>query len=212
VRREAERRGVRQIGFLPALAGSRGEPQILRRELQAFLREAGQLLLEIGVVKSVPTSIRRSTPPTSSNLTPLKPVTPGARIALGVAFFVLFFAAWRRRPSAAWCRPPSSPTRRRCCAKAGTCSPRLRAGYRHHDLARLRRLCHCRRDRRAPRDGDGRYKPIEAFFEPFISFSRYLPASAFIPLLILWAGTGEAQKLLVIFVGSFFQIVLMVRW
>ena len=56
----------------------------------------------------------------------------------------------------------------------------------------------------------GAYKPVEAFFEPFISFSRYLPASAFIPLLILWAGTGEAQKLLVIFVGSFFQIVLMV--
>jgi NitT/TauT family transport system permease protein len=56
----------------------------------------------------------------------------------------------------------------------------------------------------------GAYKPIEAFFEPFISFSRYLPASAFIPLLILWAGTGEAQKLAVIFVGSFFQIVLMV--
>jgi NitT/TauT family transport system permease protein len=27
----------------------------------------------------------------------------------------------------------------------------------------------------------GAYKPIEAFFEPFISFARYLPASAFIP-------------------------------
>ena len=56
----------------------------------------------------------------------------------------------------------------------------------------------------------GAYKPIEAFFEPFVSFARYLPASAFIPLLILWAGIGEAQKLLVIFIGSFFQIVLMV--
>jgi NitT/TauT family transport system permease protein len=56
----------------------------------------------------------------------------------------------------------------------------------------------------------GAYKPVEAFFEPFISFARYLPASAFIPLLILWAGIGEAQKLLVIFIGSFFQIVLMV--
>jgi NitT/TauT family transport system permease protein len=41
----------------------------------------------------------------------------------------------------------------------------------------------------------GAYKPIEAFFEPFVSFARYLPASAFIPLLILWAGIGEAQKL-----------------
>lgn len=56
----------------------------------------------------------------------------------------------------------------------------------------------------------GAYKGVEAFFEPFVSFCRYLPASAFIPLLILWAGIGELQKVLVIFIGSFFQIVLMV--
>ena len=56
----------------------------------------------------------------------------------------------------------------------------------------------------------GAYKPIEAFFEPFVSFARYLPASAFIPLLILWAGIGEAQKLALIFIGSFFQLVLMI--
>jgi NitT/TauT family transport system permease protein len=56
----------------------------------------------------------------------------------------------------------------------------------------------------------GAYKPVEAFFEPFVSFARYLPASAFVPLLILWAGIGETQKLLVIFIGSVFQIVLMV--
>ena len=56
----------------------------------------------------------------------------------------------------------------------------------------------------------GAYKPVEAFFEPFVSFARYLPASAFIPLLILWAGIGESQKLAVIFIGSFFQLVLMI--
>jgi NitT/TauT family transport system permease protein len=56
----------------------------------------------------------------------------------------------------------------------------------------------------------GAYKPIEAFLEPLVSLARYLPASAFIPLLILWAGVGESQKLLVIFIGSIFQIVLMV--
>src|ERR1700738_4147302 len=55
----------------------------------------------------------------------------------------------------------------------------------------------------------GAYKPIEAFLEPFVSFARYLPASAFIPLLILWAGIGELQKLLVIFIGSGFPILLM---
>src|SRR6476619_1996817 len=56
----------------------------------------------------------------------------------------------------------------------------------------------------------GAYKPVEAFLEPFVSFARYLPASAFIPLLILWAGLRELQKLLVIFIGSVFQLVLMV--
>lgn len=56
----------------------------------------------------------------------------------------------------------------------------------------------------------GAFKFIEAFLEPFVSFCRYLPASAFIPLLILWAGVDEAQKILVIFIGSVFQIILMV--
>jgi NitT/TauT family transport system permease protein len=56
----------------------------------------------------------------------------------------------------------------------------------------------------------GTWAPVEAFLEPFVSFARYLPASAIIPLLILWAGIGEVEKLLVIFIGSFFQIVLMV--
>jgi len=56
----------------------------------------------------------------------------------------------------------------------------------------------------------GAYKPVEAFFEPFVSFARYLPASAFVPLLILWAGIGETQKLLVIFIGAVFQLALRV--
>jgi len=56
----------------------------------------------------------------------------------------------------------------------------------------------------------GAFKPIEALLEPMVSFARYLPASAFVPLLILWAGIGEMQKLLVIFIGSVFQIILMV--
>ena len=56
----------------------------------------------------------------------------------------------------------------------------------------------------------GAYKPIEALLEPFVSFARYLPASAFVPLLILWAGIGETQKLLVIFIGAVFQIILMI--
>jgi len=43
----------------------------------------------------------------------------------------------------------------------------------------------------------GAYKPVEAFFEPFVSFARYLPASAFIPLLILWVAVGNTRRDLV---------------
>ena len=144
-------------------------------------------------------------------MTPLKPVTPGARIALGVAFFVLFFAAWAAATfgglvSSTFLADPATM---------------LREGWNllAHGFARDIGITIWRVFGGfviAVAIGVplgmamGAYKPIEAFFEPFISFSRYLPASAFIPLLILWAGTGEAQKLLVIFVGSFFQIVLMV--
>lgn len=55
----------------------------------------------------------------------------------------------------------------------------------------------------------GTYKPVEAFFEPMVSFIRYMPASAFIPLFILWIGIGETEKITVIFVGSVFSIILM---
>lgn len=42
-------------------------------------------------------------------------------------------------------------------------------------------------------------KHVEALFDPIISFIRYVPASAFVPLFILWFGIGEAQKVFFIF-------------
>ena len=56
----------------------------------------------------------------------------------------------------------------------------------------------------------GSLKIFEAFFEPFLGFIRYMPASAFIPLFILWLGIGESEKVAVIFFGTFFQMTLMV--
>ncbi|WP_190284779.1 ABC transporter permease [Bacillus sp. S3] len=55
----------------------------------------------------------------------------------------------------------------------------------------------------------GTFKVVEAFFEPVISSVRYMPASAFIPLFILWIGVGEMEKITIIFVGTFFSLVLM---
>lgn len=56
----------------------------------------------------------------------------------------------------------------------------------------------------------GSLRVFEAFFEPLLGFIRYMPASAFIPLFILWLGIGEAEKIAVIFFGTFFQMTLMV--
>ena len=56
----------------------------------------------------------------------------------------------------------------------------------------------------------GAYRPIEALLEPLTDFIRYMPAVAFIPLVMLWLGIGESAKISIIFIGTFFQMVLMV--
>ncbi len=56
----------------------------------------------------------------------------------------------------------------------------------------------------------GSFKVVEAFVEPVVNFTRYLPVSALIPLLILWVGIGMEEKIAVIIIGTFFQQILMV--
>lgn len=46
--------------------------------------------------------------------------------------------------------------------------------------------------------------------EPILGFFRYLPVPAFIPLCILWVGIGNFQKIAVIFLGTFFQLAILV--
>jgi NitT/TauT family transport system permease protein len=56
----------------------------------------------------------------------------------------------------------------------------------------------------------GALTPVRALLEPVIDFSRYLPAVAFIPLIMLWVGIDESAKVAVIFVGTFCQMVLLI--
>ncbi len=55
----------------------------------------------------------------------------------------------------------------------------------------------------------GTFKPAEALLEPAMDFIRYMPAVAFVPLMMLWCGIGELSKVSIIFIGTFFQMVLM---
>jgi len=145
-------------------------------------------------------------------LKPLRDVSPGRRIALGVLFFILFFALWAAvtlgglvpktflADPIAMVKSGWTLIAEQGFAKdIGYTIWRVIGGFVIAAILAVPLGV-----------AMGAYKPVEAFFEPFVSFARYLPASAFIPLLILWAGIGEAQKLSLIFIGSFFQLVLMI--
>ena len=139
-------------------------------------------------------------------------MAPGARIALGVSFFVLFVAVWAAATLGGFVQKTFLADPLTMLKSGWTLLAEM--GFAHDIAMTVWRVL-----------GGfvmaavvavplgiamGAHKGVEAFLEPFVSFCRYLPASAFIPLLILWAGLGELQKLLVIFIGSVFQIILMV--
>src|SRR5215475_1324921 len=145
-------------------------------------------------------------------MTPLKPISGARKLFYGIAFFMLFVAAWAVATLSGFVSPtfladPLTMVREgyTLFAKYGFAKDvaltiwRVLGGFVLATAVAVPLGI-----------AMGAYKPIEAFLEPFVSFARYLPASAFIPLLILWAGIGELQKLLVIFIGAVFQIILMV--
>ncbi len=48
----------------------------------------------------------------------------------------------------------------------------------------------------------GSFEAVNRLFDPIIAPMRYLPITAFIPLLILWFGIDEAQKVAFLFLGT----------
>lgn len=56
----------------------------------------------------------------------------------------------------------------------------------------------------------GRSRLAFLMISPFVSFVRYVPMPAVIPLMILWFGSGEFGKTAIIALGVFFQAVLMI--
>ncbi|HSK39609.1 MAG TPA: ABC transporter permease [Arenibaculum sp.] len=148
----------------------------------------------------------------SGTFTPLKPVSPGRRAALGAACFILFLGIWSAATFTGLVRPLflASPwatlvagwqlfTEFGFAYDVAVTVGRVFGGFLIASAVAVPLGI-----------AMGAFKTVEAFFEPAVSFARYLPASAFIPLLILWLGVGEAQKLAIIFIGAVFQITLMV--
>ena len=54
------------------------------------------------------------------------------------------------------------------------------------------------------------YRIVGTLIEPVVDFIRYLPVPALVPLLIIWFGIGEGSKIAVLWMGTFFQLVLLI--
>jgi NitT/TauT family transport system permease protein len=54
------------------------------------------------------------------------------------------------------------------------------------------------------------YRGVNALFEPLIDFIRYLPVPALVPLTLIWLGIGEGSKIMLLWIGTFFQLVLLI--
>ncbi len=54
----------------------------------------------------------------------------------------------------------------------------------------------------------GSSRRFEALIDPFVELFRPISPLAWIPLAILWLGIGEAGKIMVVFVGTFFPLLL----
>jgi NitT/TauT family transport system permease protein len=56
----------------------------------------------------------------------------------------------------------------------------------------------------------GTFPPIARLTEPFVDFVRYMPAPVFGALAVAVLGLGDEPKITIIFIGTFFQMVLVV--
>jgi NitT/TauT family transport system permease protein len=56
----------------------------------------------------------------------------------------------------------------------------------------------------------GTFRTVNGLFEPIISFIRYMPATAFVYLLLTWMGIDEGPKVTLIVIGTVFFNTLMI--
>ena len=56
----------------------------------------------------------------------------------------------------------------------------------------------------------GSFDFFSKLHEPFIDFFRYMPAPTFSVLFVAFLGTSDAPKIMLVFVGTFFQLVLVI--
>lgn len=54
----------------------------------------------------------------------------------------------------------------------------------------------------------GWYRRLSLAADPWLNFTNALPRAALVPLVVLWAGLGMEMKVVIVFLGGFFSILL----
>ena len=141
-----------------------------------------------------------------------RPIPRRATIALGIAIWVLFFALWELASALQWVNPLFMPPPQKVLAglytliveqnfilDVGISILRIMASFLVACLVAVPLGILM-----------GSFKRIEAFVNPLVSAWRYLPAPSFIPLLLMWFGTGEGQKMALLFIGVLWFLITLI--
>jgi len=54
----------------------------------------------------------------------------------------------------------------------------------------------------------GWYRRVSFTFDPWLNFFNAVPRAALVPLVVLWAGLGIEMKIIIVFFGGFFSIIM----
>ena len=141
-----------------------------------------------------------------------KPIPAVWSLALGIAAWVLFFGLWELAAARGWINTLFMPAPHRVLSTLYTMI--VEKGFLadigisiYRILVSFALACALAIPLGVLM---GSFRAVDAFFNPFVSAWRYLPAPAFIPLLLMWFGAGEGSKLALLFIGVIFFLITLI--
>lgn len=143
-----------------------------------------------------------------------RPVSVTQRILLGTAAWVIFLGLWQYAATADLALQRLFPPPTQVIAALETLF--LEQGFHADVLASLRRvgisflLAFAFAFALPLGLLMGAFPMVAAFFNPLVSPFRYLPAPAFIPLLLMWLGAGDTLKIALLFLGVVWFLVILI--
>ncbi len=138
-----------------------------------------------------------------------KPLPTGLKIAIGLSAWILFFTGWHVLATAEGTNTTLLPgpiavvqslvelfTEREFATDVAQSVKRILASFSIAVMIALPLGIFM-----------GAFTPVESFLNALVSPFRYLPAPSFVPLLLMWLGTGDSQKIALLVIGVVFFLI-----